>query len=165
MMNNKNQLCTKQDGDLCVCWIQCAQVPEGCCVASCFCVSFHSRSERFNGKSWMGHLHLLCQVVLDACKIMRFFLPGPSEMPLNLRRTWGCQSAPIVSSLEETRIRWQHGPMKRQGSKLQGEKVVTRAGEGREISQDLLASVSFNFAVGCDLADGRPRIKASFWRR
>lgn len=50
-------------------------------------------------------------------------------------------------------------------AKLQGEKVVTRAGEGREISQDLLASVSFNFAVGCDLADGRPRIKASFWRR
>lgn len=106
MMNNKNQLCTKQDGDLCVCWIQCAQVPEGCCVASCFCVSFHSRSERFNGKSWMGHLHLLCQVVLDACKIMRFFLPGPSEMPLEktLRRTWGCQSAPTVSSLEETKM-------------------------------------------------------------
>ena len=36
--------------------------------------------------------------------------------------------------------------------------MVTRAGEGREISQDLMASVSFNFAVGCDLADGRPRI-------
>ena len=36
--------------------------------------------------------------------------------------------------------------------------MVTRAGEGLEISQDLLASVSFNFAVGCDLAGGRPRI-------
>ena len=97
-------------------------------------------------------------------------LPGPSEMPLEktLRRTWGCQSAPTVSSLEETKMAaWPNETTRVKAvwsAKMQGEKVVTRAGEGREISQDLLASVSFNFAVGCDLAGGRPRIKASFWK-
>jgi len=95
----------------------------------------------------------------------------PSEMPLEktLRRTWGCQSAPTVSSLEEAKMAaWPNETTRVKAvwsAKLQGEKAVTRAGEGREISQDLLASVSFNFAVGCDLAHGRPRKKASLWRR
>ena len=42
----------------------------------------------------------------------------PLESRKNIRRTWGCQSAPHLSTRLEETSRW-HGPMKRQGSQFE----------------------------------------------